>query len=131
MTTSLTEGPTRGNKKDIKVPPQRPKSGPPAPKAHSGLPKTFLSQEGKEVQVHYKETKYGFEYGAAEITRFHSDPKDGWVMIGIKTPKLKQAMQIYVTKTGKVRVFCEGEWLSPERIEKNLIGKILSKLDKE
>jgi hypothetical protein len=117
----MKEGNIKSNVKDPgrKV---RPKSGPPAPK-------TFLSRKGREVQVHYKETDYGFEYGSAKVTRFHSDPKEGWVIIGIDTPKIK--LQVYVTKTGKVRVFNNGEWLSPDALEKTLIGKLLSKLDKE
>jgi hypothetical protein len=117
----MKEGNIKSNVKDPgrKV---RPKSGPPAPK-------TFLSRKGREVQVHYKETDYGFEYGSAKVTRFHSDPKEGWVIIGIDTPKIK--LQVYVTKTGKVRVFNNGEWLSPDALEKTLIGKLLSKLKKE
>jgi hypothetical protein len=94
---------------------------PPAPKPKGGW----------EPDIPYKELEFGFEYGAAEVTRMMSDPEKGWVVIGIKTPKLDQAMQIYVTKTGKVRVFYKGEWLSPEALEKSLIGKLLSKLDKE
>jgi hypothetical protein len=50
-------------------------------------------------------TQYGFNFGAAEVTRIHEE-KNGSVHIGITTPKTKPAsMQIYVTKTGKVRVF--------------------------
>jgi len=57
--------------------------------------------------VHYKETKHGFEYGSARVTRMFSDEKEGWVTIGIETPKHKgpETLQIYVTKTGKVRIF--------------------------
>jgi hypothetical protein len=53
--------------------------------------------------MNYKETKYGFEYGAAEVARFCSDEKKGWVTLGIKTPR--DEIQVYVTKTGKVRVW--------------------------
>ena len=53
--------------------------------------------------LHYKETKYGFEYGAAIVSRLISDDKKGWVTIGVSTKK--QAIQIYVTKTGKIRIF--------------------------
>ena len=61
--------------------------------------------------MHYKETKYGFEYGAAKITRMFSDEKAGWVTIGIETNKYPHGIQIYVTKTGKVRIHSEGnEW---------------------
>ena len=61
--------------------------------------------------IHYKETEYGFEYGSAEVTRMFSDAKKGWVTLGIQTPKHKNPIQIYVTKTGKVRIFSDyDEW---------------------
>ena len=52
--------------------------------------------------MRYQETKYGFSWGAAEIERWFSDNKKGWVTLGIKTPK--QELQIYITKTGKIRI---------------------------
>jgi len=56
--------------------------------------------------IHYAETKYGFDYGSAKITRCFSDDKKGWVTILVETPKHKggNALQIFVTKTGKVRI---------------------------
>lgn len=64
-----------------------------------------------ETMIHYKETEYGFEYGSASVTRMFSDDKKGWVTLGIQTPKHKIPIQIYVTKTGKVRVFYgNSEW---------------------
>jgi ribosomal protein S18 len=63
--------------------------------------------------MHYKETEYGFEYGSAKVTRMFSDEKKGWVTIGIETPKYKghECLQVYITKTGKIRIFGkEGEW---------------------
>ena len=68
--------------------------------------------------MHYKETAYGFEYGAAKIQRFHSDAKKGYVYIGLETPKYIGAdrIQIYVTKTGKVRIHdSRGEWTAPPK----------------
>lgn len=61
--------------------------------------------------VEYKELKYGFKYGDAKIERHISDWKKGWVVIGLETSKCK--IQIYVTKTGKVRIHDEfgKEWL--------------------
>jgi hypothetical protein len=47
-------------------------------------------------------TQYGFQWGAAKIERACSDDKKGWVCMLLETPKTK--LQIYVTKTGKVRV---------------------------
>ena len=56
--------------------------------------------------THYREVPYGFEFGAAKITRACSDEKQGWVILQLETPK--KHMQLYVTKTGKVRVFDVG-----------------------
>ena len=56
-------------------------------------------------QIRYEETQFGFNYGAAEIVRIHSDDSKGWVILQLKTPKKR--LQIYVTKTGKVRIFDE------------------------
>jgi hypothetical protein len=52
--------------------------------------------------MRYEETRYGFNYGAADVERVASDEKKGWVALRIKTPR--KSLQIYVTKTGKVRV---------------------------
>jgi len=61
------------------------------------------------MMIHYAETEYGFEYGAAKVTRITSDKKRKWIVLGIETPKTR--LQVYVTKTGKVRVHSEGaEW---------------------
>jgi len=61
--------------------------------------------------IHFKETTYGFEYGAATITRAFSDKKKKWVMMIIETKKYPHGIQIYVTKTGKVRIFARGKVL--------------------
>lgn len=60
--------------------------------------------------MHYKETKYGFEYGAASVNRFFSNKKTGAVFIEIKTPK--QAIEIYVTKTGFIKIYQGQEIIS-------------------
>lgn len=60
---------------------------------------------------HYLETKYGFEWGAAKFERCSSDEKKGWITLLITTPKYKNGIQVYVTKTGKVRISSDkGEW---------------------
>lgn len=64
------------------------------------------------MSIHFKETQYGFEWGAAKIQRFFSDEKRGWITLGITTPKIE--LQVYITKTGKVRVFSNGEWQTPK-----------------
>jgi len=61
----------------------------------------------------YEETTYGFKYGAAEVTRCCSDDKKGWVVVGVRTAKA--VLDIYVTKTGKVRIWSgEKEWRQTE-----------------
>ena len=62
-----------------------------------------MSENGGGTMINYEETKYGFIYGSANVTRLISDDKKGWVTIGITTKKT--AIQVYVTKTGKIRVF--------------------------
>lgn len=67
--------------------------------------------------MHYAETKYGFEWGSAKISRVFSDEKKGWITLAIDTPKYKgnEALQVYVTKTGKVRISDKsGEWSPPK-----------------
>ncbi len=51
------------------------------------------------MRTHFTNTQYGFEYGAAEVERLHSD--DGRVWLGVKTPR--EELQIYITKTGLIR----------------------------
>lgn len=58
-------------------------------------------------------TQYGFEWGPVSIERAASDEKKGWVVLLVKTAKYPHGLQVYVTKTGKVRVHADGvEWLS-------------------
>jgi len=54
------------------------------------------------MPIHFKELEYGFEWGAAKVERHISDDKQGWIIVGLETPK--RTLQIYVTKTGKVRI---------------------------
>ncbi len=62
------------------------------------------------MAIEYEELKYGFRYGAAKVTRLFSDEDKEWVTLGLETPK--RTLQIYVTKTGKVRIHDHGgkEW---------------------
>jgi hypothetical protein len=69
------------------------------------------------MSEHYQETKYGFEWGSAKITRGFSDDRKGWVTLLLETPKHKtnDGIQIYITKTGKVRIHdARGEWMPPK-----------------
>jgi S-adenosylhomocysteine hydrolase len=52
--------------------------------------------------MNFEEIQYGFQWGPAKIERHISDEKKGFVVMGLKTAKTD--LQIYVTKTGKVRV---------------------------
>ena len=68
--------------------------------------------------LHFKNTKYGFEYGDAKVTRLFSDEEKGWVTIGVASSKCTRQndleLQIYVTKTGKIRIHDKrGEWKQP------------------
>ena len=56
-------------------------------------------------------TQYGFQWGAAKVERHCSDEKLGWVYLGITTPKPKECLHIYVTKTGKTIVYKNGREL--------------------
>lgn len=59
----------------------------------------------------FEEIRCGFQWGAAKIVRLFSDNKQGSVTLAIETKKTE--LQIYVTKTGKIRVFDRNgqEWL--------------------
>lgn len=61
--------------------------------------------------IPFKETKFGFIYGSLKLERHISDDKKGWVVIGAQTKKSN--LQIYATKTGKIRIHDENgvEWL--------------------
>lgn len=54
--------------------------------------------------IHFAETTYGFEYGAAKVERVCSDKKRGWIVLMITTPKYPKGVQVYVTKTGKMKI---------------------------
>lgn len=50
-------------------------------------------------------TEYGFQFGAALVERCLEVGK-GAVVVSVKTPKHK--LDVYVTKTGKMRVYFGG-----------------------
>lgn len=63
-----------------------------------------------------RDIEYGFELGPVKIETCFSDEKKGWVVLLLKTKKYPNGMQIYVTKTGKVRVYdAKGEWQKKEK----------------
>lgn len=58
--------------------------------------------------MNLEQTQYGFIYGAANVERSASDESKGWVYITLRTPKQDQQVAVYVTKTGKTRVYKNG-----------------------
>jgi len=54
-------------------------------------------------------TKYGFKFGGCTVDRLCSDTKKGWVYIGVISLKHSESVHIYVTKTGKTRVYKGGK----------------------
>jgi hypothetical protein len=79
-----------------------------------GLPVPWTPDVDKiATKISGRTTEFGFEWGAAKVTRLFSDDRRGWVTVGLETPKLQghDALQIYVTRTGKVRIYGPtGEW---------------------
>lgn len=58
----------------------------------------------------FAETRYGFNWGAAKVARIASDEIKGWIVIEVDSPKSK--VQVYVTKTGKMRLYRDGKELA-------------------
>jgi hypothetical protein len=70
--------------------------------------------------IHFQELQCGFEWGGAKLTRLFSDDKKGWVTFGVSSRRFPQSrgmdIQIYVTKTGKIRIHsANGEWKAPKK----------------
>ena len=62
--------------------------------------------------VHRKLTEFGFEFGSLIVNRACCDDNLGWVVVQVQVPKKNQSLQIYATKTGKIRITShEGEWI--------------------
>lgn len=64
-----------------------------------------MTEQSDEMQVPFEHTAYGFKYGSAEVTRIASH-STGWVMLEVRTPK--GYVQVYATKTGKLRIWANG-----------------------
>ena len=54
----------------------------------------------------------GFEWGPVLVTRVAKDTKKGWVVVELKSQK--DRVQVYVTKTGKIRVYNKDKELLPK-----------------
>jgi hypothetical protein len=74
----------------------------------------YLADYAKKRQaqgvIHYRETQYGFEYGAANVTRAVSDEKTGRVVLQVTTPKHLAGLQVYVTPTKTTRPSSRSRW---------------------
>lgn len=57
--------------------------------------------------MHYEQNQFGFEWGAARVTRLFHDDAKGWVTMEVATDKAN--VQVYVSCTGKVTVYLRGQ----------------------
>jgi hypothetical protein len=55
---------------------------------------------------------YGFAWGPVSVTRFASYAEKGWVIVDLSSKKTN--VQVYVTKTGKMRVYYDGKEITPK-----------------
>lgn len=70
--------------------------------------------------IPFETTEHGFKWGSAHVRRAFQNSEDGWVTLILETPKFSghDCLQIYVTKTGKVRISdARGEWIPPIQFE--------------
>lgn len=66
--------------------------------------------------MNVRETQYGYQWGPVSVERGFSDEKKGWVTVLVKTKKYPHGLQLYVTKSGKVRLFsANGEFKAPTK----------------
>ena len=72
-----------------------------------------------------KQTEYGFEWGPVNVERGFCDDHKGWVTLILRTKKYPHGLQVYITKTGKVRIHCaKGEWAPPNASAKGPGGSL-------
>jgi len=65
-----------------------------------------MKKNEEEQEVHYRETKYGFEYGALTIERLFS--VEGYVYVSAKTKR--DEVQICCSPRGRsLRIFRKGK----------------------
>lgn len=72
--------------------------------------------------IHFQDTQYGFEWGNATVSRGFDGREKGWITLLLETDKYpgNKSIQIYVTKTGKVRIHdSRGEWKPPRTPREN------------
>lgn len=66
----------------------------------------------EDVRVMVKNTDHGFEWDSVSVNRLWAENQKGRKVLGVTTPK--QDISIYITKTGKVRVYGKDgrEWIA-------------------
>ena len=64
--------------------------------------------EALQRKVTSESTEFGFQFGSALVER-SADVGKGAVFVTVKTPKY--VLDIYVTKTGKIRLYITGKEL--------------------
>lgn len=74
-----------------------------------------MTQESPEY-IESALTKYGFKFGGCTVERMCSDTKKGWVYIGVNSLKESESIRIYVTKTGKTRVYKGGKEMKVQEL---------------
>ena len=73
------------------------------------------------IDLNPKVKEFGIQWGAATLNCLFSDKNTQSVTFGLYTHKREgnDMIQIYVTKTGKVRIHDKnGEWMPPKKKEK-------------
>jgi hypothetical protein len=69
-----------------------------------------------DKKVKLKETPYGFSWGPMNIERVVSDEAKEWVVVNVESKK--HCVQVYVTKTGKIRVWFDHKELTDPKCRK-------------
>jgi hypothetical protein len=59
--------------------------------------------------MNFKQLQYGFEWGGMTVCRISSELSKGWVVLQVSSAKTN--IEIYCTKTGKIRIYRDGKEL--------------------
>jgi hypothetical protein len=68
----------------------------------AAIDEEILAKLKAATTIRFKPTDFGFEWGAVTVTRCISDDTKGFVAMSVKTAKTE--LQVYVTKTGKMKI---------------------------
>ena len=65
----------------------------------------------KKYKIKYFNIPFGLSFGPLSVLRLFSSEKDGSVCLGLATDKIKDPIQVHVTRAGRLRILSEeGEW---------------------